>query len=377
MGMESFYGFREQGKKSKYQSFALEIVAGCQLRCGNCYREPVNERGIMSSEFVIKMIHEAGKVGFAEIVLIGGEPTLHPDLPDFISATIRNGLTPILCTNGIRLAEEKYCEKVVLPGTTVVVHGLVPLPPKMMDQHVKMTGYTEQLQRAYRNLESLKSYGITIVSEVVVIKTFLPRLLEFHKNCRAKGFIPFIEINRRGNNGRPNDLSVTPAESYELFLHLQSWDRQYAPELADEILTPPAYGMKCTMSITGLHVKNFGRGDYCKVYSCCAQTVCHGDLSEKSLDEILADPSISVFKNQDEWVFGPCRKCHYYLVCRGGCRGEAVLTFGCSRASCPSCWYISPEIRRDHRQMVPGTCKDCPLDGNQGCKPKRNRGGEV
>jgi len=77
------------------------------------------------------------------------------------------------------------------------------------------------------------------------------------------------------------------------------------------------------MSITGLHVKNFGGGNYGGVYSCCAQSICHGDLKQKSLEEILTDPAMAVFKDQDYWIAEPCRSCEFYPVCRGGCRLRA------------------------------------------------------
>ncbi|MDO8424611.1 MAG: radical SAM protein [bacterium] len=351
-------------------------MAGCQLRCGNCYRPPQAGMGKMPEKFVKTTVKEAGRAGFSEIVLIGGEPTLHPQLPEFMQLVLDTGLTPILCTNGLRLSNKTYCERVILPGTTVVIHGLVPVPPDTMDRHVGLKGYTERLKDTYANLEELRQEGrnITIVAEAVVIRPFLRHLLDFHKWCRANNYVPFIEMNRRGNNGQPNALSVSPEEVHNLFLQLQSWDQENAPSLIDTTLTPPAYGNKCTMSITGLHVKNFGsNSDYAGVYSCCAQTVRHGDLLRESVTEILASDQMSVFKNQDDWIVGPCRNCAYYPVCRGGCRGEASLIFGCPRASCPACWHIPPEIRNDRRAMAPLSCRNCPLEENPGCSLPKKR----
>jgi radical SAM protein with 4Fe4S-binding SPASM domain len=368
MNKESFYAFREKGAQSKFQSFALEIVSGCQLECGNCYRAPQKKIDPMSSDFISRMIMEAKESGFAEIVFIGGEPTLHPNLSKLLEKSLSEGLNPILCTNGVRLANKKYCERVVLDGMTVVIHGIVQAPGGIMDRHVNVHGYKDKLQAAYDNLNELRKHrDFTIVAEAVVIKPFLPHLLAFHKSCREEGYIPFIEFNRRGNNGCRNGLSASPEEVIGVFSQLQEWDLQNMPELADGLLTPPAYGNKCTMSITGLHVKNLGDGNFSGVYSCCAQTVCHGDLQEKTLREIIADPSIQIYKNQDKWIAGPCRDCDHYPICRGGCRGEATLTFGCPRASCPACWNIPPDVRHDPSIMMPATCVGCPLEHDTGC----------
>lgn len=370
MEKQSFYGFREKGGK-KFQSFALEIVAGCQLKCGNCYRSPETAGGLMPDGFVREAIAAAAAAGFSESVLIGGEPTLHKGLPEFVRLSLELGLAPIICTNGIRLADEAFAEAVAQAGATIVIHGLLPMPRKEMDRHVGMKGYSEILKKAYANLDRLRGpRKITIVAEAVIIRPFLPYLLEFHAWCRSNGYIPFLEINRRGNDGRANGLSAPPEEVSSLFEELQAFDRRNFPELADPLLTPPAYGNKCTMSITGVHIKNFGKGDYGQVYSCCAQTVSHGNLRERPLEAILAGGTLAVFKDQDRWIAGPCRECHHYPVCRGGCRGEASLAFGCARASCPACWLIPEEVRGDASLMMPVTCAGCPLE-DRGCRPKR------
>ncbi len=372
MKKNGFYGFRETGK-SKLQSFALEIEAECQLKCGNCYRSFGNAAAPMPAKFVKRIIKEAKETGFAEIVLIGGEPTMHPLLPEFTEMILKEGLSPIICTNGIRLADKEYCKKILLPGTTIVIHGLIPIAAKAMDKHVKLKGYAKNLQEAYRNIEAMRTKDMTIVAEAVAIKPFLPKLMEFHKWCRVNGYIPFIELNRRGNNEHSSKLSVSAEELKKTFEELQIWDKNHYPNLADKVLTPPAYGTKCTMSITGLHVKNFSTENFSGVYSCCAQDICHGDLRKKSLQEILSDDSMIVFKEQDDWIVGPCKKCEHYSLCRGGCRGEAALKFGCPRASCPTCWHIPAEIRNDHEKMAPANCKNCPLESHLNCYLKKDK----
>jgi len=227
------------------------------------------------------------------------------------------------------------------------------------------------LQQAYDNLNDLRRHrNFTVVAEAVVINPFLPHILDFHKWCRENDYISFVELNRKGNNGCDNDLSASPGEVRDVFLQLQEWDYANSPELADNLLTPPAYGTKCTMSITGLHVKNFGDDNYSGVYSCCAQSICHGDLRKKALQEIITDSSMEVYKNQDKWISGPCRNCNHYQMCRGGCRGEATLAFGCPRASCPACWHIPKEIRKNPKKMMPETCSGCPLENDPGCQRK-------
>lgn len=361
-----FYGFREKGA-TRYQSFALELVPGfkCQLRCRNCYKHDggnTSDGGDMPSAFVKNTLTQAKECGFAEAVFIGGEPTLHPDLPELMSFASKIGLTPILCTNGIKLANANYAARVAVPGSVLVLHA--PLPNNVQDSHVDHRGYQALLGQAYDNV--IDREQVTIVAETVVIESFFDHIPELYRWCLDKGITPFIEINRRYDKGHAYSGTVEPKRVEELFKKLVSLTS--APP---GVLVPPAFGQPCTMAITGLHIKNLGGGDYSGVYSCCAQNVKHGDLLHQSLADVLADKGLAVFKQQDEWIYGPCRSCQYYAICRGGCRGEASLAFGCPRASCPVCWHIPAEIRNDPSVMAPPNCAGRPLEGNPACHPRR------
>ncbi len=359
----SFYSFREQG--TQYGSFALELVSGrkCQLRCKNCYKVK-NASGLGNSDmpdnFVFDAIRQARECGFAEIVIIGGEPTLHNSLPRFMEFVLEAELTPILVTNGIKLSDSDYAKKVALPGATLVLHA--PLPSEVQDRHVGRGGYSHLLLQAYSNV--LGKAGVTVVGEVTIIDEFISYLPWVYQWCLDHKVIPFIEISRRNDEGSRYPSSTLPEDVKELFNRIRRIDPNPSGPLV-----PPAYGQPCTMSITGLHVKNFGHGDFSGVYSCCAQHIRHGDLLEEPLAEIMEKPSVKFFMLQDEWIVGPCKSCQHYSVCRGGCRGEAFLTYGCPRASYP-CWHIPFELRNNPSAMRPQSCDNCPLQGNSSCRLK-------
>lgn len=376
---QSFYGqdetqqvstsvFREQGKSSPYQSFALELVPGhvCQLDCDGCYKKNGHEKtgGKMPIEDVRSYIDQALKIGFKEIVLIGGEPTLHSDIFDIIRYVREKGLTPILCTNGIVFRNPEKAKELEGTKTTVVTHAYIPGKEDVIDAHSGLQGYANMLKQAIENLRSIP--GTTIVLETPLTDRMFEHAFEFFQYCRSEGFIPFIEISRR-TDGRKDTTNVTPEDVASLFFQLQKFDQENFPNLADKVITPPAYGNKCTMSITGLHVKNYGGGDHGGVYSCCAQSIKHGDLKKTSLEEIMKSPTLSVFQNQDLYIVGPCKDCEAYSVCKGGCRGQAFLHFGCPRASSPTCHRISEEIRKDPKQMAPESCEGCPAENCGQC----------
>lgn len=359
-----FYSFRERG--DGYGSFALELVPGskCQLRCHNCYKRKTAlglKNSDMSDDFVFNAISQAKECGFAEIVFIGGEPTLHNSLPGFMEFALETGLTPIVATNGIKLSNSSYAEKVALKGATLVLHA--PLPKEAQNRHAGHNGYSELLLKAYDNV--LDREGVTVVGEVTILDEFLPHIASVYQWCLDHEVIPFVEASRRDDNGNCYSGNSLPEEIEKAFGLLKELDPNPSGPLV-----PPAYRQPCTMSITGLHVKNFGGGDFGGVYSCCAQHIRHGDLHEQSLAEIMEQPSIKIFKHQDDWIAGPCKDCQHYAICRGGCRGEAFLTYGCPRASYP-CWHIPLAIRNNPSAMMPQDCDDCPLKDNPSCRLKQ------
>lgn len=369
--------FREKGKESALQSFALELVPGtqCQLNCEACYKsgDGKPKRGkAMPLQDATSYIGQAQEAGFQEIVLIGGEPTLHPDLLEIVEFTrYEEGLKPILCTNGIRLADKAVVERLGAAETTVVTHASTPTIREAVKRYSGgPKGYVSFLERAIENLRDTE--GITLVLEMPLTDSLFPYALPFFIHCRENGVIPFIELSRSRDDGQATS-QVTPEQVRVLFETFRAYDERNFPQLMDQNPCPPAYGNKCTMTMTGLHVKNLGNGDTGGVFSCCAQKIRHGDLKEQPLAEILKSPTLAVFMDQDRYIVGPCKDCDLYAMCKGGCRGEAYLRFGCPRASSPACDRISEEDRKDVTVMAPQSCDGCPLEDCGQCALKASK----
>ncbi|HZJ84297.1 MAG TPA: anaerobic ribonucleoside-triphosphate reductase activating protein [Syntrophomonadaceae bacterium] len=84
---------------------AVVFTQGCNLRCPFCHNgHLVTRPGKIANEY-IKPTEVLGflrdRVGFLDaLVISGGEPTLHPDLPDFIKEVKELGYLVKLDTNG-------------------------------------------------------------------------------------------------------------------------------------------------------------------------------------------------------------------------------------------------------------------------------------
>ena len=86
---------------------ALIYTAGCNFRCPFCHNselvlpEKIATLDLVSEHDILYFLRE--RQGFLDALSItGGEPTLHPDLPDFIARVKQLGLLVKLDTNGSR-----------------------------------------------------------------------------------------------------------------------------------------------------------------------------------------------------------------------------------------------------------------------------------
>jgi MoaA/NifB/PqqE/SkfB family radical SAM enzyme len=75
------------------------VTGRCNGQCPTClWRDPT--RGELDTEAVRWLYREAGRAGFAQLVVWGGEPLLRQDLPELLLAARGAGLETTLISNG-------------------------------------------------------------------------------------------------------------------------------------------------------------------------------------------------------------------------------------------------------------------------------------
>jgi MoaA/NifB/PqqE/SkfB family radical SAM enzyme len=105
----------------------LEITGKCQLSCTHCYADsgPRGTEGAMTTRDWFRVIDHIAELGARSVQFIGGEPTLHPDLPSLVDRALDAGLTVEVFSNlvhvgprlwdtfsrpGVRLATSYYSD---------------------------------------------------------------------------------------------------------------------------------------------------------------------------------------------------------------------------------------------------------------------------
>ncbi len=98
----------------------------CNIRCVYCNVFGGTDPRLFDVGYVEGLLDDAAArfrdaAGAPTIDFIGGEPTMHPELPRLIAAARARGFARVLiCTNGVRLARPGYLDQLIAAGLTGV-----------------------------------------------------------------------------------------------------------------------------------------------------------------------------------------------------------------------------------------------------------------
>jgi MoaA/NifB/PqqE/SkfB family radical SAM enzyme len=142
----------------------LDITRRCQQTCpGHCYSSsgPDGSHGTMTTGDWLRVIREAADAGIEQVTFIGGEPTLHPDLPQFVDEALRLGLTAGVFTNLVHLTPALW-GLFRRPGVTLATSYYSPDPA----EHRRATGRPTHA-RVRGNIVTALGYGIPLRACIV------------------------------------------------------------------------------------------------------------------------------------------------------------------------------------------------------------------
>ena len=117
------------------------IIGACNIRCSECFmRNHFGSGKISLDTYKQKVTEDLGKIN--KVIIMGGEPTIHADLPEMIKFNNEKGLRTTIYTNGHRL---EILNDVDLSNTSIrisasgVNSGPKPLT-KLIDKKIDLPG---------------------------------------------------------------------------------------------------------------------------------------------------------------------------------------------------------------------------------------------
>jgi len=135
----------------------LVINSACNLRCRWCYAKGSEYHGTdMPLGLAIDLVGLIKDLGISNVTLLGGEPTLHPDLVNILNELSRQEIKSWMVTNGKRLRNKDLAQALVVAGLDSVGISIKGASDQQYRELAGNTGYIE----AISGLKNLKSLGL-------------------------------------------------------------------------------------------------------------------------------------------------------------------------------------------------------------------------
>ena len=184
--IRTFLGIFIFGKRPlRYVDFAIGYA--CNLKCEHCFATALKDdsrRKITPEEHkdIIKQAMELGAVNFS---FQGGEPTLYPELLDFIKNSYPDRNLISVTTNATLLDEQKILilKKAGVDILTISLDSSVP------EEHDRFRGVKGTFEKTMNTIKLALENGMNVTLGAVVS----------HQNVRSRGLTDLIELAHKLN----------------------------------------------------------------------------------------------------------------------------------------------------------------------------------
>ena len=178
----------------KVKTCWLTLNRACNLRCEWCYAKEANfkVRDDMPLEKATNIIDMCVANGVKHFILIGGEPTIHPNFFDVLKYIVQLGYKATVVTNGLRFSNEIFCEEIseYIKNIRVSI-SLKGSNNLYYKKHCGAAAFDSVLQ-GIRNCKKYKIiYSLTYVLSADNVQT----LDLFTKEIREQGLDDFIAFS--------------------------------------------------------------------------------------------------------------------------------------------------------------------------------------
>jgi MoaA/NifB/PqqE/SkfB family radical SAM enzyme len=143
----------------------IQVVRHCNHFCGFCSNPTTPYTHTFESMKVL--VDDLVARGYFGVILTGGEPSLHPELPKICRYATDVGLHVRMITNGWRLADEDFAKAMAEAGLKIVHVSVYSVRPEV---EAVLRGMPNTLEKAFAAVANANRYGIDVNINCVINK---------------------------------------------------------------------------------------------------------------------------------------------------------------------------------------------------------------
>ncbi len=314
----------------------------CNLQCQHCYRDAgVQAKDELNTAEARRLIDEVAGTGFKIFIFSGGEPLMRPDIFELTAHARKQGLKPVIGTNGTLITGETARQ---LKGCGAAAIG-ISLDSVDEVKHDRFRAVSGSWQAAVGGMQACREAGLAFQVHTTVMEwneSEVEAITDFAVDIGASAHHIFFLVPA----GRAVNLEAESlrAVQYEQLLR-RIMDKQRtvpielkptcAPQfmrITKEMGVPTRFTMGCLAGIAYCIVNPRGI-----VQPCAYLDIPAGDVRRIPFQDIWQNAE--VFKRlRTRNYTGGCGNCTYHGVC-GGCRARAYYYNGDYMAEEPWCLY--------------------------------------
>ena len=141
----------------------IQVVRHCNHFCGFCSNPTTPYTHTFASMQVL--VDDFVRRGYFGVILTGGEPTLHPELPEIAGYAAQQGLHVRMITNGSRLADPAFARAMASAGLKLVHVSVYSVRPEI---EARLRGSEGTLARAFAAIDNAAACGIEVNVNCVI-----------------------------------------------------------------------------------------------------------------------------------------------------------------------------------------------------------------
>ena len=305
------------------------LTENCNLNCSMCIRG--KQQGMNMDIDLLEKVFMENDFSEHEIVITGGEPTLHNKFVDVVRYVCNKAKYVTVATNGTNSNIVQQLE-----GCDNLLYQISLDGDKEDHNAIRGNGSFEKTWETILELEQSNSrYAIASVVSKKNYKNIC-KLVKYLENLRNMMYWRISYEMPFGNSGFKNIMSADEWNNFVDEILKQARFRVQIQKIfpfdlyekhrvkLEENYEKKKRSMNCGSGKDKIYIyPNF------KVYPCtCLTDFCIGNLKEQTLCEILHGEKNNIFMNYRPNKMSICNECEYLKFCNGGCMGMSYHYFG-------------------------------------------------